>query len=410
MASTLDLLSHVDEKTWTNCPGETQEAVLKAIVRKSKNTLFGREYLFREISNVKDFTEYVPLSLYEDFRPYIQSMISGEEGILVAEPFSAWMQTSTLCGAKLFPYTESMARGIQKAFFRLFATEGMEWRYFSGKVMAGLEGMCHDVLGEKQVGSSFSLGIKTLCETPFLKRVITPSLDAAYIADCKKRWMETARQARRQDVVAAMADPLLFLLFLRTMITDYREILGIPQLTELWPDFSLVISDGRLGPYKRMFRSLLGDVEFREIFCAEDILVAIQVDEKGYLPLFDQNFLEFISLREWENMQKEGGTYREFEFDWQTVDTVTPSREYVLVLTTPGGLYRYVTGDVVKVTDDCHIAWSGWIDQEVSTAGSSQEIVLLREVATDNLKTTMGNGNQVVAVESEPLRSLFGII
>ncbi len=407
MASTLTLLNSSGEQTWMAYPGETQETVLKNIVRKNQNTLFGREYLFREISNVKDYADYVPLSLYRDFKPYIQSMISGKEDTLVAEPFSAWMRTITMGGVKLFPYTDSVAKGIQKAFLRLFGTEGMEWRFFSGKVLAGLEEMHADALGGKPVGSISSLGVETLRKTPLFKNVFTPSSDTAHIADCEKRWMETARQVRKQDVVAAMADPLLFLLFLRKMMREYRKILGISDVAQLWPDFSLLISDGRIGPYKRALRSILKNVEFREILCTEDIVVAIQIDEKGCIPLYDQNFLEFISLKEWKDMRKEGGTYREFEFDCKTVETVTQGEEYVLVLTTPGGLYRYVTGDVVRIIDDSHITWSGWIDQE-SHPGQPQEMVLLREVATDSLKMPMGS--QVVAVESEPLRSLFGII
>lgn len=410
MVPVLKLLNNAREEKWMENPGEIQKRVLQNIVQKNQNTLFGREYLFRQIQNADDFSTYVPLSVYEDFEPYIRSMISGRENVLVTEPFSAWVETFAVEGTRLLPYTNSMARGIQKAFLRLFATDGMEWRYFSGKVMAGLEVLYTDIVGGKPVGSLSSLHARTLREIPHLRTAFTPSPDTALIPDVKRRWMEIATQVLRQDIVCAVTDPVLFLLFLRKMNTEYNQVLPIPDVGELWPNFSLIISDVRLNPYKKVFKSVLGDVEFRELFCPEDLTVAIQIDEKGYVPLYDQNFLEFIPVHQWKTMEREGGTYREFEFDCMTVNTVQPGREYVLVITTPGGLYRYITGDVVKIVDELHIEWSGCVDWKMSNVLGAQEMVLLREIVRDELQMPVGTGNQVVAVESEPMRSLFGFI
>ena len=120
---------------------------------------------------------------------------------------------------------------------------------------------------------------------------------------------------------------------------------------------------------------------------------------------------DYWVLSQLEDMQGRGETYRAYEFDPKTVKTARPGKEYVLAVTTPGGLYRYVTGDVVTLTDGLHMVKIGHIEQqEMGAAGiAAQHMVLLREVARDELELNLGIQNQVVAVESEALNYLFGI-
>jgi hypothetical protein len=408
MGSILDLLCDASEHGWMDYSREAQEALLLNILRENETTLFGREYLFREITNAEDFRRCVPLSMYSDLRPYVQLEMSGKKHSLVSEPLDAWIETVGISGTvKLFPYTGSVARSFLEAFLRLFSSRAEDWKYFQGKILAALGQSIH-VVGEKPAGCALSLGIQTLREIPIFHKVFTPSLNTE-ITDWEKRWMEIARQVSRQSIVAAMVDPVLFLLFLRKMMTEYKPR-NITDIHTLWPDLSLVISSTGLDPYKSVFRSILGSVEFREMFCTDDRIIAIQTDEKGVVPLYDQNFLEFISLREWEDMIEEGGYYRDFEFDVRTAETVRQGEEYVLAITAAGGLYRYVPGDIVRIVDNVHIAQSGFIEQrEAGAEQNAEQLVLLREVAKYGLNTENGDGYQVVAVESEPIRYLFGI-
>ena len=413
MISIPELLHRYDRKTWMNHPGDAQENVLERIVRKNENTLFGREYLFREVRDAQDFMRCVPLSMYSDLQPYLQIMMEGGENTLVAEPFIAWMKTVGESGkAKLFPCTSDVATCFQEAFLRVFTAAAADGIFCEeGKVIAGLEGLYTDVLGGKPVGCTSSLEYYALKKIPVVGNMITPSLDTADVANWEIRWMETAARALKHNVIAAVADPVLFLVFLRKMMTEYKGVLDIPDIQEMWPHFSLVISGTNGDPYRHAFRSILGDVEFREVYCVDDMVVGVQMDEKGFVPLYDHYFLEFISLEEWKDMQGRGETYRAYEFDPKTVKTARPGKEYVLAVTTPGGLYRYVTGDVVTLTDGLHMVKTGHIEQQEMGAASiaAQHMVLLREVARDELELNLGIQNQVVAVESEALNYLFGI-
>ena len=402
MSSALTVLQHTGRKGWMN-PKETQEDCLEKIIRTNESTRFGREYLFREIKDAEDFKRCVPLSLYHDIKPYMQLMMAGEAHSVVAEPAYAWIETVGADGdVSLFPYTESVAHTFQEAFLRLFASQLEDWAYVSGKVLAGLG---HNTWVEGDtVNSVLRLGVETLKHTPFLERVMTPptTRDGPTL---KKRWTSIAQQVSRQNVIAAVVDPVLFLMFLRQMEADHLPR-GFSTMHELWPNFSLIISDVCMDPYKVAFRSILKNTEFRTIFCADEVVAAVQIDDKGVVPLYDQNFYEFIPLKEWNTMREEKKSYRDYEFNVETGETVCPGEEYILVLTTPGGLYRYIPGDVVKMVDNLHMIKTKTI--ECTAEKSAEPLVLLREVARDEL-TTDTNTNQVVAVESEPMRYVFGL-
>ncbi|MBU7048170.1 MAG: GH3 auxin-responsive promoter family protein [Theionarchaea archaeon] len=411
MISVPELLWRCDQKAWIDYPGDTQERVLMNILRENGGTLYGKEYLFREIRDVEDFTRYVPLSMYQDLQPYIQAMISGEPQMLVSQPAKAWMKTSQPDGVRLFPYTGEVAKTFQEAFLRIYTECAAEGIVNEGKVITGLEGLSTDDVGGVPAECTSALMFKAMKKIPIVTNMVLPSTETAQIVEGEQRWVEIAAEVSRENVTGAVADPMLFLAFLRRMMTEYKEVMHLADIQEMWPSFSLIISDGDVTPYKSAFRSILGNVEFREVFCSDDLAVGIQIDDKGYVPLFDRCFLEFIPLKEWGDMEKDGGTYREYGFDSKTIDSVKQGEEYVLVMTTPGGLYRYITGDTVRVIDDIHIEKSGYVEHKEAGAThiAEQYMVLLREIARDDLDMTMEIENQVVAVESEALSYLFGI-
>jgi len=49
-----------------------QEKLLINLIRKSKNTLFGKNHDFHKIKNYQDFKSRVPIRDYEKFKNYIE--------------------------------------------------------------------------------------------------------------------------------------------------------------------------------------------------------------------------------------------------------------------------------------------------------------------------------------------------
>lgn len=87
----------------SDCRG-TQEAVLAGILEAASGSVYGREHGFGSIRTVEEFRRAVPVSEYEDVSVYIDRMADGEGDILFDGPTEYFISTSGTTGrAKLIP-------------------------------------------------------------------------------------------------------------------------------------------------------------------------------------------------------------------------------------------------------------------------------------------------------------------
>ncbi|MDY6806888.1 MAG: GH3 auxin-responsive promoter family protein [Cyanobacteriota bacterium] len=99
-------------------PEAVQQQLLKTILAKNKETIFGQKYNFSSIDNYRQFSTAIPIQTYEDLSPYIERMAAGETNILSAEELIAFETTGgSTTGAKLIPFTTAGLTAIQKAIF-----------------------------------------------------------------------------------------------------------------------------------------------------------------------------------------------------------------------------------------------------------------------------------------------------
>jgi len=83
---------------------ETNLEVLKNILEDNKNTEYGKKYKFSQISNYEEYKNNIPISNYNDFKPYIDRMYNGEDNILTSYPIETFNCTSGSEGQqKLIP-------------------------------------------------------------------------------------------------------------------------------------------------------------------------------------------------------------------------------------------------------------------------------------------------------------------
>ncbi|HBL79998.1 MAG TPA: hypothetical protein DDZ79_08750, partial [Aequorivita sp.] len=67
---------------WANNPVETQQKVFEKLISEAKNTAFGKDHDFKNISSFEDFAAKVPIRDYEALKPYVERVVSGEENVL----------------------------------------------------------------------------------------------------------------------------------------------------------------------------------------------------------------------------------------------------------------------------------------------------------------------------------------
>lgn len=110
------IADYVDYKIHLPVLQKTQTRKLRALISKNKNTVFGKEHHFDKIHDVESFKKNVPIREYEHFEPYISRILAGEKNILTAGDIILFEPTAgTTSGSKLIPYTRTLKKEFQKA-------------------------------------------------------------------------------------------------------------------------------------------------------------------------------------------------------------------------------------------------------------------------------------------------------
>jgi hypothetical protein len=116
------------------------------------------------------------------------------------------------------------------------------------------------------------------------------------------------------------------------------------QLKELWPELELIIcwQSEMVGPYLALLQTHAEGVSFRDyITQSSECIVAIPVDDhaSGGLLAYQSHYYEFIAEEDADKADPSSVPA------W----ALSEGRKYEVVVTTGGGLYRYRTGDCVRV-------------------------------------------------------------
>jgi hypothetical protein len=129
------------------------------------------------------------------------------------------------------------------------------------------------------------------------------------------------------------------------LIKRILEITGKENLKQVWPNLELYIHGGvSFTPYKEQFEKLIGgSINYVDLYNASEGFFAAQdnPNQEGML-LFLQHgvFYEFLPLEEYGKP------------DAKTIglDEVAVDTNYAVVISTNGGLWRYLIGDTIRFT------------------------------------------------------------
>ncbi|MFX0090458.1 MAG: GH3 auxin-responsive promoter family protein [Candidatus Hodarchaeota archaeon] len=350
-----------------------QEEFLYDELTHQEGTYYGRLYGFNMIKSIEDFQNHVPLTTFDDYLPYFRQIQRGSQNILFKDKLVAWLLTSgTTSTPKMVPFTEHMEHRLGMAPLSIYLSYIAEnprdnMKCLSGKFLSIVADPEVDRINNIPVGYVSGVALAIKAKSKFMASMFTPSLDVLQEKDWDTKYWGISQQATQQNVSLIAGLPVYIADYLAKLDLDhkYRLDLGDKTIPEIWPNLKLVIWSGaKLEGYSSRLNSLLGDqADFRESYGAtEPGLIAYQEDrDPGMVPVLGNNFFEFIPVREWRAMEAEGGNYQDFEFTCRTFQDVQLGTEYVIVLTTVGGMYRYIIGDTVvfRKTDIPRFNWSG---------------------------------------------------
>ena len=153
-----------------------------------------------------------------------------------------------------------------------------------------------------------------------------------------------ANEAVPEDITSLVGVPTWAVVLIRHILESRGINSG--NLLEIWPNLELLMHGGvNFEPYREQFKKLIpsSNVTFLECYNASEGFFAVQNDfsKNDLLLMLDYGiFYEFIPL---ENFGEEHPKTH-------TIGEVELGRNYAMVITTNGGLWRYMIGDTVMFT------------------------------------------------------------
>ena len=170
-----------------------------------------------------------------------------------------------------------------------------------------------------------------------------PDFETALMAEWEEKLEKTAQIASREpNVVLIGGVPTWTVVLLRRIL----EITGKKNMLEVWPNFQVYTHGGvSFTPYKKQFEAFFPSdkVDYQEIYNASEGFFAVQNDfsTPDMLLLLDNGvYYEFLPMSEWQKKAPKAIPLSEVEV----------GKNYALVISTNGGLWRYTPGDTIIFT------------------------------------------------------------
>lgn len=320
-----------------------QEALLLDLIKTADKTLFGRSHQFETIHSIGDFQKQVPISDYEDLRPYIEKIKKGQAKILWPGLPEYFAKTSgTTSGAKYIPISkEAMPYQIaaaQSAIFHYIAKKDNA-DFVNGK-MIFLQGSpeLEEVNGIKTGRLS---GIVAHHIPNYLQKNRLPSWETNCIEDWEAKVDKIVEETEHENMTLISGIPPWLIMYFEKLIERHHK-----KITHIFPNLQLIITGGvNYEPYREKMNDLLGKpVDIVQTFPASEGFFAFQDDfeKEGLLLLTNHGiFYEFVPLEDFGKPEAKRLTLKDIELN----------KDYALILTTNSGLWAYSIGDVVRFID-----------------------------------------------------------
>ncbi|MDD5495670.1 MAG: GH3 auxin-responsive promoter family protein [Candidatus Omnitrophica bacterium] len=373
----------------TKDPLEAQRKILLEYLARNRKTEYGLKYGFSDIRSIEGYRKAVPLSDCESMRPYLERIAKGEENILMVDkPVFFGATSGTTNAPKYIPstvYSNAKKEELTDIWGYYIARDHPD--IFKGKILAI---MSSEVEGYTASGVPYGAesghGYKGL--NPLIRSMYVLPYEVLEIPDFDARYYCILRISIAENVTTiATLNPNTIILLCRKIgqwqdriiedikngklstdisvpddirkkiekhlkpdperASELRDILDkkkelLPKY--FWPDLDVIEcwKGGTMKVYLKELPSYFGKVSVRDIgYVATEARSSIPVSDEGAggVLAIQTNFYEFIPKEDMGRKDKR----------LLLCDELEKGRDYFIVVTTAGGLYRYNIDDIIHV-------------------------------------------------------------
>lgn len=331
-------------------PFEVQLEVFEKLIQAGRSTEYGRLHGFHNIQSYEQFRKTVPLSDYESLKGWIDRTMNGEQALLWPTETKWFAKSSgtTSNRSKLIPVTRESLEDCHykggKDLLGLYYHNHPNRKLYNGKhliVGGSAQVNPNPSMPDSYSGDLSAIILKNLPWWAEIRR--TPAKEIALLSEWEKKIEQMARSTMQEDVYILAGVPSW------TMVLANRilEISGASSLKEVWPNLELFMHGGvNFEPYREQFHRLIPDSEMHyvETYNASEGFFGIQdqADNDAMLLMLDYGiFFEFIPMDAFKGLEST---------EVIPLQDVKTDKNYAVVISTNGGLWRYLLGDTIRFT------------------------------------------------------------
>jgi hypothetical protein len=330
-----------------NLAREQQRQAFRVLTERMSRTLFWREKGVRRGGSYQDFRARVALHTYEDLAPAIERMKQGEAGVLwpgICANFA--VSSGTTAGrTKYLPINDAMLAhfrraGLDSLLFYTARTGRAD--VFRGRhlFLGGSTAMTPlaETGGSKARAGDLS-GIAALNLPSWVERhLYEPGRQIAQMPDWQAKIAAIADRCAGCDITLLAGIPTWTLILAAEMLR--RSAGKASNLQDVWPRLECLVHGGvPIAPFAEELRAALGPtVRFHEVYPASEGFIAAQdAEPEAGLRLMTGAgiFYEFLPMEGFNEAWLGGLGPNAVPLADAEVGV-----NYVLLLTTPGGLAR----------------------------------------------------------------------
>ena len=379
---------------WSANAVERQEKTMQQLVKQAAKTAFGRDHDFSNIKTYEDFKRAVPIRDYEDLKPYIERVKTGERDVLWPGLPTYFAKTSgTTSGVKYIPMSKESTPlhfgTARNAAFNFFAQTGKgDW--LDGK-MIFLSGSPElEIINGIPTGRLS--GISNHLVPAWLRTNQLPSWETNCIEDWEEKLERIVDETLKADMRLISGIPPWVQMYYERLL----QRSGKRTIREIYPNYNTFFWGGvNFEPYRAKLEELVGGpLDTVETYPASEGFIAFQdaFPSQGLLLNADAGmFFEFVPA---EEIFKENPTRL-----W--LGEVEIGVNYALILHTNAGLWGYSIGDTVQFVskNPYRIVVSGRVKHFISAFG---EHVIGKEVEESLLPVANAAGVRIVEFTVAP--------
>lgn len=373
---------------------EVQRGLLMSRLARHADSQFGRDHHFAEIRTPEDFRRQVPIRGYDGHEPYIDRVRNGDTRALFGsgtEVLMFAMTSGTTNRPKTIPVTRESLHDYREGW-TIWGIQAFD-RHFDG-LKRGLKPILQLASDwrESQTPSGIPCGAITgltaQMQNPLVRFTYCMPAAGSRIKDIEAKYYVALRHSVHRDLGATIAaNPSTLLAIARlgdrekaTLIRDYadgtidpkwdipadvraalprrsrwkrkkvaRRLDAIVHRTgrllpkDYWPDLNFMANwtGGTMGAYLRGYPEVFGDRPVRDVgLIASEGRMTIPIEDGTAAGILDirHHYFEFIPEDQADQTAPEAVEAGE----------LIEGRNYFILLTTAGGLYRYQIHDLIR--------------------------------------------------------------